>query len=107
MRFGMTIRLITGLGAAVLFAVAPAAQQPGRNIDTDDIKVPDGYRVEAVVTNLSVPTTAVFDADDLLIAESGFKNTAKPRILRVKRDGMVETVASDGLLGPVTGLAMI
>ena len=107
MRERTTSRLITVVAAFLLVVSAPAAQQPARNIDSGDITVPDGYRIEAIVANLSVPTTAVFDGNDLLIAESGFKNTAPPRILRVKANGTVETVVTDGLMGPVTGLAMI
>ncbi|MEX2273844.1 MAG: PQQ-dependent sugar dehydrogenase [Vicinamibacterales bacterium] len=87
-------------------AAAATAQQPARDIDVDDVRVPDGYRIEAVVANLSVPTTAIFDGADLLIAESGHKNTAKPRVLRVRPDGTVHVIASEGLLGPVTGLAV-
>ena len=92
---------------AIAFTATAVAQKPGRDIDPGHITVPDGYRIEAIVANLSVPTTAIFDGDDLLIAESGFKNTAKARVLRVKPDGSVQVVASDGLEGPVTGLAMI
>src|SRR5688572_26640525 len=104
----MTSRLVTTvLAASLMFAAAPGAQQPAREIDPGHIKVPDGYRIEAVVANLSVPTTAIFDGDDLLIAESGFKNTATPRVLRIKPAGAVEIVASEGLKGPVTGLALI
>ena len=108
MRDATMIRLSTTIMAACLiFSAAPAAQQPGREIDPGHVNVPDGYRIEAVVANLSVPTTAIFDGDDLLIAESGFKNTATPRILRIKPNGTVEIVASEGLKGPVTGLATI
>lgn len=97
------------LAAAVVLAasVASRGQTPARDIDVEDFSVPDGYVVEPVVTNLSVPTTAIFHGDDLLIAESGTKNTAKPRVLRVKRDGTVEVVASEGLLPPVTGLLVV
>jgi glucose/arabinose dehydrogenase len=90
--------------ATALVATA-GAQKPGREIDPGHVNVPDGYRIEAIVANLSVPTTAIFDGDDLLIAESGFKNTAKARVLRIKPHGSVEVVASEGLQGPVTGLA--
>lgn len=104
----MTTRLATTmLAASLVLAAAPAAQQPAREIDAGHIKVPDGYRIEAVVANLSVPTTAIFDGDDLLIAESGFKNTATPRVLRLKPNGTVEIVVSEGLKAPVTGLAMV
>src|SRR4051812_3767921 len=64
---------------------APPAQAP-RLFDPAHIKLPDGYGIEVVVANLSVPTTAIFDGNDLLVAESGWVNTALPRILRIKPD---------------------
>lgn len=82
------------------------AQDTPRQPDASHIKLASGYRIEAVITNLSVPTTAIFDGSDLLIAESGWQNTARPRILRVGPDGQVRTVAEEGLEGPLTGLAM-
>jgi glucose/arabinose dehydrogenase len=90
--------------AAVLGTSTTLAQQAPRRLDAKDIKVPDGYAIEAVVANLSVPTTAIFDGEDLLIAESGWVNTARPRVLRVRPDGQVSVAAGEGLEGPVTGL---
>jgi hypothetical protein len=55
---------------ATAFVATAVAQKPGRDIDPRHIGVPDGYRIEAIVANLSVPTTAIFHGDDLLIAES-------------------------------------
>jgi glucose/arabinose dehydrogenase len=96
------------LVAAGLLLCLPAGAQdkgdPGRVIDVEDFDLPDGYRIEALVANLSIPTTAIFDGPDLLIAESGFKNTAAPRVLRVRPDGSVTIVAQAGLQAPVTGL---
>jgi glucose/arabinose dehydrogenase len=83
------------------------AQKAPREIDANDINVPDGYKIEPVVANLSVPTTAIFDGDDLLIAESGYKDTAKPRVLLVSKNGDVEILAGEGLQEPVTGLLVI
>ncbi|HEX8598288.1 MAG TPA: PQQ-dependent sugar dehydrogenase [Chloroflexia bacterium] len=86
-------------------APTPTAKpQPQRKFDSTHIKLPDGYRVEPVVINLSVPTTAVFDGSDLLVAESGWANTAPPRVLRIKPDWTTQVVAEAGLEGPVTGL---
>jgi glucose/arabinose dehydrogenase len=78
--------------------------QPQRKFDPTHIKVQKGYRIEPVVINLSVPTTAIFDGNDLLVAESGWANTAPARVLRITRDWQVSVVASRGLEGPVTGL---
>jgi glucose/arabinose dehydrogenase len=98
--------LAVALASLGLAEATAAAQQAPCRLDPTDIKIPDGYAIEAVITNLSVPTTAVFDGDDLLIAESGWVNTARPRVLRVRPDGQVSVVASDGLEGPVTGLLL-
>ena len=110
-------RIITALLLLVsLVLVTPArhigAQQatptgeppPPRGFDVTHIKLQDGYRIEVIAANLSVPTTAIFDGNDLLVAESGWANTALPRVLRIKPDWTVEVLASEGLSGPVTGL---
>ncbi len=107
--------LLTILVMASLLArpVGPAGAQqatptgeppPPRGFDVTHIKLQDGYRIEVIAANLSVPTTAIFDGNDLLVAESGWANTALPRILRIKPDWTVEVLASQGLNGPVTGL---
>ncbi|HXF81823.1 MAG TPA: PQQ-dependent sugar dehydrogenase [bacterium] len=86
----------------------PAAAAPGgRRIDVRAIRLPAGYRIEPVVTNLSVPTTIVVDGEDLVIAESGWMDTAEPRVLRVAADGRVQVLAGEGLRGPVTGLLVL
>jgi glucose/arabinose dehydrogenase len=82
------------------------APEAGREIEPEHVNVPDGYRVEAVVANLTVPTTAVFDGDDLLIAESGFNRTGVARIVRVTKDGAASVVIDKGLEAPVTGIAV-
>jgi glucose/arabinose dehydrogenase len=91
-------------GATATPTAAPAPTQAPRLFDASHIKLPDGYAIEVVVSNLSVPTTAIFDGNDLLVAESGWVNTALPRILRIKPDWSVSVIASAGLQDPVTGL---
>lgn len=90
-----------------IIALSIRAQQPARKLDPDAISLPANYRIEALVSNLSIPTTAIFDGEDLLVAESGYKNTARPRVLRIKPDGSTEVLASDGLVPPVTGLLVV
>jgi glucose/arabinose dehydrogenase len=53
-----------------------------------------------------VPTTAVFDGEDLIVAESGYNNAGQARIVRIRRNGPADVVVSSGLNPPVTGLAM-
>ncbi len=72
--------------------------------DPGHIKLAKGYKIEPLISGLSVPTTFIFDGEDMLIAESGFANTGKPRVLRIKPDGQTILLASEGLLPPVTGL---
>jgi len=83
-------------------AVAPT--QAPRLFDASHINLPPGYKIEVAVAGLSVPTTAIFDGNDLLVAESGWVNTAPARILRIKPDWSMSVVASEGLNSPVTGL---
>src|SRR4051794_14734164 len=87
----------------VLFLFLPNSVY-ARRIDTSGITLPKGYQIEAAVTNLSVPTTAIFNGDNLIVAESGEANTAKPRILEINPDGKKKVLVQDGLQAPVTGL---
>lgn len=96
--------LLAGLAGAGGAAATPTA---GRTPDPGAIRLPQGYRIEAVVTNLSVPTTLRFAGDDLVVAESGWADTARPRVLRISLDGHVEVLAASGLRGPVTGLLFL
>ena len=97
----LTLVLILPNAGTGVFAQEPRQAKP------EAIRVPDGYRIEAIAVNLSVPTTAIFDQGDLLIAESGWAQTARPRVLRMKPDGSVSIMVGDGLDGPITGLLMI
>ncbi len=107
MRVGLAVAILISLAlvndAAVLHAQEP---QGGRKFNPSDIVVADGYKIEPILMNLSVPTTALFDGNDLIIAESGWVNTAPARILRIKPDWSVNVLASAGLEWPVTGLAL-
>jgi glucose/arabinose dehydrogenase len=105
--------LFLALGAGLWHAPQAAAdatstsQGEHYDVDPSHIGVEDGYAVEAVAVRLSVPTTAIFDGDAIIVAESGFDKTAKPRVLRITPDGKVETLAEDGLEAPVTGVLMV
>lgn len=96
----LTTALLIGL------ALPHAQDRAAREIEAEDVNVADGYRLEAVAINLTVPTTAIFDGEDLLVAESGYTNAGQPRVVRIRRDGATEIVASEGLNPPVTGLAV-
>ncbi len=98
---------------ALLATLTPAAptlhaqQKFGRDFNPASINLEPGYKIEVFAANLSIPTTAIFDGNDLLVAESGFVQTAPPRILRIKPDGSATEVAITGLDGPVTGLLVV
>lgn len=68
--------------------------------------VPQGFRVEAVVVDLSYPTSVEFDEEGrLYVAEAGYvygDDSAPARILRVSSDEL--EVVAEGLEGPVTDL---
>lgn len=83
------------------------AQDVGRGVSAEAIQLANGYMIEPVVTNLSLPTTLIFDGSDMLIAESGYLQIAAARILRIKRSGEVQVVVERGLEPPVTGLLLI
>lgn len=92
----------------LLIAVPAAAQdEHARPLNADAIKLEEGYKIEPLIANLSVPTTAIFDGADLLIAESGWANTAPARVVRIKPDWTMQVLAQDGLQAPVTGLLMV
>lgn len=73
----------------------------------DAAEVPDGYRVEVVVSGLRYPTGVEFDdAGNMYVAEAGFvygDPVAQPRVLRVDTGGEI-TVAAEDLSGPVNDL---
>jgi hypothetical protein len=98
---------LAALGLAILLVRALLIRtsdtpEPPRKFNSAAIRVPEGYTVQVAITNLTAPTTAIFDGNDLLIAESDFP----PRILRIKEDGAFETLVCRGLQGLVAGLAL-
>jgi glucose/arabinose dehydrogenase len=101
-----TALAVVALAGAMAVTTARAQDKPARDIDPNDVSVPDGYRIEAVASNLTVPTTAIFDGEDLIVAESGFNNAGAARIVRIRHSGPAEVIVSSGLNAPVTGLAM-
>jgi glucose/arabinose dehydrogenase len=96
----LCLYVFTGSGTQVLSAI-------GQNIEPEAIKLEEGYEIEPAISNLSVPTTAIFEGEDLLVAESGFKNTASPRVLRINPRGQIKVLAEQGLEPPVTGLLYV
>jgi glucose/arabinose dehydrogenase len=95
---------IVSRGGAITLAQPEAA----RTFNPSAVNLEPGYSIEPVLANLSVPVTVIFDGDDILIAETGYINTAPARILRFRpSDGTVTELASAGLEPPVNGIAML
>jgi glucose/arabinose dehydrogenase len=90
---------------AVLLAF-PAIIQ-ARDIRGSDIHLPDGFRIEAAVTDLAAPTMVAFDAQGrMLIAESGYDGSGTPKVTRIESDGKRTVLAQgDQLDRPLTAVA--
>jgi len=75
--------------------------------DAEAAEVPSGYRVEAVVTDLTYPSSIDFDDEgNMFVAEAGHvygDGAAPARILRFSSAGDVHVVAEQ-LQGPVTDI---
>lgn len=106
------MRLLLLLSGALFAFLQPShaallAQDDARTFNPAAVTLEGGYKIEAVLANLSVPATAIFDGNDLLVTETGFIQTAPPRVIRYKPDRTVTEVASAGLAGPVNGVAIV
>ncbi len=98
--------LVLLAGLLVLAGAAPAAARPLR---PGDISVPDGFKIEPVVTGLDAPTMVAFDDQGrMLIAESGYLGGGDSRVTRVEGDGTKTVLAGGAVFGqeqPVTAVA--
>jgi glucose/arabinose dehydrogenase len=90
----------------VFISVTPVE---ARTIRPADISLPDGYKIEAVVENLSSPTMVAFDDKErMIIAESGYDEGGPPKISRIENDGKKTILTRDGEFGeevPVTSVS--
>ncbi len=68
-----------------------------RRVDSADVVLPAGYRIEAVATGLAFPTGVAFDDDGrAYVTEAGYSYggfSSTPRLLRVESDGRTTEVA--------------
>jgi glucose/arabinose dehydrogenase len=80
-----------------------------RVIDTSDIAVPDGYRIELVARDFTFPTgVAIDESGDVYVTEAGYSYGevfAVPKLIRVSRDGSKQVIASGTINGPWNGVA--
>lgn len=76
--------------------------------DASAINVPEGYTVEAVITELTYPTSIEFDeAGIMYIAEAGYTrsdNNALPRLIVISRTGRLNKIFTGGLNAPINDL---
>ncbi|WP_017733595.1 PQQ-dependent sugar dehydrogenase [Nafulsella turpanensis] len=74
-------------------------------VDASDVVVPDGYKVEAVMTGLSFPTDVTF-ADDgtIFVSEGGSSWPTRPympaRVVIIKPNGKTEAITMNVQAGP-------
>jgi hypothetical protein len=73
------------------------------------VEVPEGFRVEVVISNLTYPTSVEFDdTGNMFVAEAGYSygdSSVTPRILQISRDGIVTAIAQGPVLsGPINDL---
>ncbi len=101
------------LAMASVYGIEGPAQNPSQpGIDeinsgpqptTDKLNLPEGYSAEAVLWNLTLPTSVTFDGNgSMYVAESGYiygELRPQPKILKVDQNGNV-SVFLDRLLSP-------
>ncbi len=79
-----------------------------RQINPEDIALPEGYTIEAVARNLTFPTGVAFDNEGIpYVTESGYSYGEvfkEPKLLKVNPDGTTETIATGSKNGPWNGV---
>lgn len=113
----LSVALTCCLCLSGCFAMRPSAgggkesrlpEAGGRLINAADVALPEGYRIEAVVTGLTFPTGVAFDEGGIpYVVESGYSYGevwTVPRLLKVQ-GGSATVVAEGGKNGPWTGVA--
>jgi glucose/arabinose dehydrogenase len=103
---GLVPLVLAGFLITISFSRPVRALEAPRKFNSTDIKLADGYKIEPVIENLTAPSAAIFDGNNLIIAESGSTRAAAGRILKIKSDGTVDVIIATGLHGAITGLAI-
>ncbi len=79
----------------------------GRTINTNDIALPPGYKIEAIATGLTFPSAAAEDEQgNIYVIQTGYSYGEvwdKPKLLKLGPNGM-QTIAEGSKNGPWTGL---
>lgn len=81
---------------------------PPRTINAADVALPPGYKIEAVASGLTFPSSATLDGfGNLCVITSGYSYGEVfelPRLLRVNKDGSTTTLTTGTKNGPWTCL---
>ncbi len=102
------------IGLSACYALRPSAGggqtdfAAPRRIQPEDVALPQGYRIEAVVNGLTFPTGVAFDErGGIYVTESGYSYGevwATPKLLRIEPDGRSTLISAGGRNGPWTGV---
>lgn len=80
-----------------------------RHLKPADVLLPDGYKIEVVVRNLTFPTAVTFDeAGNLYALEAGYSYGEvflEPKLLQILPDGSTTPIYTGQKNGPWTGIA--
>jgi glucose/arabinose dehydrogenase len=83
------------------------AVPPTRSIRSADVALPSEYRIDAVATGLTFPTSVILDDRGIpYVVEAGYsygEAWTTPKLLRVEPDGRTTVIASGGRNGPWSG----
>jgi glucose/arabinose dehydrogenase len=81
---------------------------PTREVNTDDIAIFPGYKIEAVTQGLTFPTAVAFDDKGILhVIEAGYSYGevwTEPKLIRIENSGTQTTIAKGAKNGPWTGV---
>lgn len=122
--YGMFTAAILVLSAFTIVTTTAFAIQSGTNIQsidpslvtinsgnppsTETLDLPDGYIIEPIAWNLTLPSAVTFDGNgSMYIAEAGFIYggfTPTPKILKVDQNGNVSTFVDRMLQAPITDI---
>ncbi|HZD33566.1 MAG TPA: hypothetical protein VE130_00030, partial [Nitrososphaeraceae archaeon] len=101
-------RTDSSITAATKPELTAAAINSGISPSTDNFNLTNGYTIEPVIWNLTVPSSVAFDElGNMYIAEAGYGFGGLfpiPRILKVDLNGTVSLLADRFLNGPITDM---
>src|SRR4051812_16447527 len=79
-----------------------------RSINPSDIKLPPGYKIQAIAQGLTYPTAITFDeSGKIYVLEAGYsygESFTEPRLLQIDADGNQKVIAKGNNNGPWTNV---